>query len=107
MPANPLFCTLVAAAAIMVGGLAPFPATAAESTDVAGTNDTSASPLVIAQASGPATATPRPVVPNDAFPAIERGVREAASQGNEALRRYLWRTRMIYNFYYPDFASGE
>jgi hypothetical protein len=27
----------------------------------------------------------------------------ASAQGPEALRRYLWRTRMIYNFYYPDF----
>ena len=27
----------------------------------------------------------------------------ASAEGPEALRRYLWRTRMIYNFYYPDF----
>jgi len=27
----------------------------------------------------------------------------AAAESPEALRRYLWRTRMIYNFYYPDF----
>ena len=28
----------------------------------------------------------------------------AAAQGPDALRRYLWRTRMIYNFYYWDFV---
>jgi hypothetical protein len=31
-------------------------------------------------------------------------VRAAAAQGPEALRRYIWRTRMIYNYYYWDYA---
>ena len=31
-------------------------------------------------------------------------VRAAAAQGPEALRRYIWRTQGIYNFYYDDFA---
>jgi hypothetical protein len=35
----------------------------------------------------------------------EAGVRRAAAQGPEALRRYIWRTRMIYNYYYWDFAT--
>jgi hypothetical protein len=48
-----------------------------------------------------ATANPEP------FPAYQRGVRQAAAEGNEALRRYVWRTRMIYNFYYHDFAPKE
>jgi hypothetical protein len=26
----------------------------------------------------------------------------AADQGGEALRRYVWRTRIIYNYYLPD-----
>ena len=43
----------------------------------------------------------------DAFPPYQRGVRAAAAQGNEALRRYVWRTRMIYNFRYQDFAPKE
>jgi hypothetical protein len=25
-----------------------------------------------------------------------------ADQGSEALRRYVWRTRLIYNYYLPD-----
>lgn len=38
---------------------------------------------------------------------LEAGVRKAAMQGPEALRRYIWRTRMIYDYYYPDFALKE
>ena len=34
----------------------------------------------------------------------EAGVRAAALQGPDALRQYIWRTRMVYNFYYGDFA---
>lgn len=41
------------------------------------------------------------------FPAHEARVRAAATQGPEALRRYIHRTRMIWNFYYPDFALGQ
>ena len=39
------------------------------------------------------------------FNPIEAGVRRAAAQGPDALRRYIWRTRMIYNYYYWDFAK--
>ena len=28
-----------------------------------------------------------------------------ADQGIDSLRRYLWRTRMIYNYYLPDLLS--
>jgi len=41
---------------------------------------------------------------DEAFPPLEAGVRAAARSGPEALRRYVWRTRMIHNFYYNDFA---
>ena len=41
------------------------------------------------------------------YPAIEAGVRRAAAQGPEALRRYIWRTRMIYNYYYWNFVKHE
>ena len=34
----------------------------------------------------------------------EAGVLAAARQGPDALRQYIWRTRMIYGFYYGDFA---
>jgi hypothetical protein len=45
-------------------------------------------------------------LPRD-YPLGETGVRNAAAQGPEALRRYIWRTRMIYNYYFPDFASRK
>ena len=38
---------------------------------------------------------------------IEKGVRDAAAQGSEALRRYVHRTRMIYNYYFWDFVQKE
>jgi hypothetical protein len=41
------------------------------------------------------------------FPPSEAGVRRAAAQGPEALRRYIWRTRMIYNYYFWNFAKQE
>jgi hypothetical protein len=28
-----------------------------------------------------------------------------ADQGSEALRRYIWRTRLIYNYYLPDLVA--
>lgn len=37
----------------------------------------------------------------------EAGVRKAAMQGPEALRRYIWRTRMIYDYYFWDFAKQQ
>jgi hypothetical protein len=41
------------------------------------------------------------------FPPSEAGVRRAAAQGPEALRRYIWRTRMIYNYYFWNFVKQE
>ncbi len=38
------------------------------------------------------------------FNPIERGVRDAATQGATALRRYVQRTEPIYHFSYWDFA---
>ena len=56
-------------------------------------------PVVVAQTVvvAPATVVVR------TYPAYMSGAVAAAAQSPEALRRYLWRTRMIYNFYYPDF----
>lgn len=65
--------------------------------------NTSAPAIVVAQASSAAPAL-QPGAPPNAYPAYQRGVRQAAAEGNEALRRYIWRTRMIYNYYYDDFA---
>jgi hypothetical protein len=96
--------TLSGAAAITLAGLVSFPVAAAQAERAAMVG---APPVVIAQATRSA-GTPTPVaVPNDAYPAYQRGVRQAAAESNEALRRYIWRTRMIYDFYYPDFASGD
>jgi hypothetical protein len=41
------------------------------------------------------------------FPPSEAGVRRAAAQGPETLRRYIWRTRMIYNYYFWNFVKQE
>jgi len=62
---------------------------------------TSADRVIVAQA---AVVTPAPMVVQT-YPSYEAGAVAAARQGPEALRRYLWRTRMIYNFYYPDFVQ--
>ena len=75
----------------------------------------------VAFAAGPyldtAAASSTPVVVTDGPPVTivvtvtgasardhEAGVRFAARQGPDALRQYIWRTRMIYGFYYGDFA---
>jgi len=60
--------------------------------------------VVVAQAVivAPAPAT---VVVRE-YPAYMSRAVAAAAQGPVALRRYLWRTRMIYNFYYPDFIPA-
>lgn len=63
-------------------------------------------PTVVAQAPGPVAAADN-AVPFDEFPAYQRGVRQAAKEGPDALRRYVSRTRMIYNFRYNDFAPKE
>jgi hypothetical protein len=39
------------------------------------------------------------------YPPLQAGVRQAAAQGPEALRRYIWRTRQIFNYYYPDWVK--
>ena len=65
---------------------------------------TPSGPLVLADASAP-SATARAAASDRRYPPGEAGVRRAAAQGSEALRRYIWRTRMIYNYYYWDFAT--
>lgn len=108
MAPKPMRWILLGGAMIAFAGLASFPVAAAESNDAAATPDdaaTTAAPVVLAQMSRPGAASPRLAATVDAFPPEQRGVRKAAAEGNEALRRYIWRTRMIYNFYYRDFAS--
>ena len=101
MATNSRRSLLAAGALVALAGLA-LPAAAAET---GGTKASQDAPLVLAQAS-PQTAANRVAARDGVYPAYQRGVREAARQGPEALRRYIWRTRMIYNFYYPDFVEG-
>jgi hypothetical protein len=54
-----------------------------------------------AVANAPISTMPR------SYPPSEAGVRRAAAQGPEALRRYIWRTRMIYNYYFWNFVKQE
>lgn len=63
--------------------------------------------VVVAQAPASDVRVPQAALPTNAFPTHQRGVRQAAAESNEALRRYIWRTRMIYDFYYNDFAPKE
>lgn len=66
-------------------------------------------PLQVALATGPASVG-NPAASPDATAGgnpIEARVRAAAAEGSDALRRYVHRTRMIYNFNYWDFAKKE
>jgi hypothetical protein len=100
--------TLFSGAVIALAGIASYPVLAAVPERATVDGSAEARPIVIAQATSRSVAPgPRAVAPSAAFPAYQRGVREAAAESNEALRRYIWRTRMIYDFYYPDFASGD
>jgi len=63
-----------------------------------------AAPIVVAQASAPATSARNTALPPDGGAVHLRGVRAAALQGPDALRRYTFRTRMIYNYDYEDWA---
>jgi hypothetical protein len=97
MTSNSMRSTLVAGAILGLAGIAS--ATAAP---VPATSD--ATPIVLAQAASPSVSTGMAPMEVRQYPAYQRGVREAAAQGPEALRRYIWRTRMIYNFRYSDFV---
>lgn len=66
---------------------------------------TPSGPLVLAADASAPSATARAAASDRRYPPGEAGVRRAAAQGPEALRRYIWRTRMIYNYYYWDFAT--
>ncbi len=41
------------------------------------------------------------------YASSEAGLRRAAAQGPVALHLYIYRTRMIYNYYFWDFAKEE
>jgi hypothetical protein len=62
--------------------------------------------VVVAQAGAVTPASAMAASAAD-YPSIQAGVRAAVAQGPEALRRYVWRTRMIYNFRFADFAPKQ
>jgi hypothetical protein len=103
MSPNSIRCTLVGGAAVTLAILMSAAASAAEAVDAA----PPPTPVILAQGAAPTAPSANAVAAEQVFPAYQRGVREAAKQGNEALRRYVWRTRMIHNFYYHDFAPKE
>lgn len=62
--------------------------------------------LVVADTSGTVSGTSGTAM-SRSYPPSEAGVWRAAAQGSEALRRYIWRTRMIYNYYFWNFVKQE
>ena len=69
------------------------------------TTTTDAAPVVVAQVSAPVA--PASILAGNEDPVHLRGVRKSATESPEALRRYIWRTRMIYNHWYDSFAPKE
>jgi hypothetical protein len=101
MSPKPMHSLLVAGAAVAIA-LAISPAVSAAQPDIAAPDTT---PIVLAQAGAPASTAMRDVaIDPDAGAVNLRGVRKAARQGPDELRRYIFRTRMIYNFDYEDWA---
>lgn len=103
MSPNPMRCILVGGT---VAALVLFISPATMAAEVANAVP-DAAPVIVAQASPPASTSHSTALAIDEHPAHQQGVRKAAAEGPEALRRYIWRTRMIYNFYYYDFAPRE
>jgi hypothetical protein len=101
MHSRPISCALLGGASIALALLISPSALAADAASA--DMEVNAAPVVVAQAlPAPSTRTAAPTAGR--YPVYQRGVRMAAAEGPEALRRYIWRTRMIYNFYYYDFA---
>ena len=101
MSQNPMRSTLLAGTTVAIA-LAISPAASASQPDATA----NAMPIVLAQAGAPmSTAAMRGVGIDPDLGAVNlRGVRKAALQGPNELRRYIFRTRMIYNFDYEDWA---
>ena len=59
---------------------------------------------VVADSTATTPAAPRSTAPR-IYASSEAGLRQAAAEGPASLRRYIFRTRMIYNYYFWDFAT--
>ena len=80
--------------------------TAAYAAGSAGQERVAPAPVQLAQSAPPQSkGTPLADESRAAFPPQQAGVRRAAAEGSTALRRYVTRTRMIYNYSYWDFAK--
>jgi hypothetical protein len=101
MNPKPMHRNLFASTAVAIGVAVSLTAYAAQP-DAAG----NAAPILLAQAGAPtSTAAMQGVAIDPDLGAVNlRGVRKAAAQGPNELRRYIFRTRMIYNFDYEDWA---
>jgi len=100
MNANELRVKSIARGVIVIASLLSGFAVSTGATAEATPNDT----IVVAQAG---TASSKSPAVADEFPSYQAGVRAAAAESPEALRRYTWRTRMIYNFRYAEFAPKQ
>ena len=94
-------------AASLAAGAATASAADARAADAAAPDAASSAPIVVSQAGGSMTTmNVREVVHEmPGYNPIERGVRNAATQGPTALRRYVQRTEPVYHFSYWDFAK--
>jgi len=101
MSPKPMHSTLFAGAAVAIA-LAISPAASAAESNVAAAD---AAPIVLAQVGAPASSAMNNLAVDPDLGAVNlRGVRKAARQGPDELRRYIFRTRMMYNFDYEDWA---
>ncbi len=60
--------------------------------------------LAVADSTATMPAAPRATAPR-IYASSEAGLRRAAAEGPASLRRYIFRTRMIYNYYFWDFVT--
>lgn len=91
----------------LASGLALIAATVSGAAWSQASNDANTAPIVVAQATGSSQAQTGTATQSDYIPVNQRGVRAAALEGPDALRRYVFRTRFIYNYSYFAFAPKE
>ena len=69
--------------------------------------ETSAQQQPVPEASAATTLTALHSTTPFIYPSSETGLRRAVEQGPVALHLYIYRTRMIYNYYFWDFVEKE
>ena len=97
-------CPVALAVALALGATAAAAATA----ETEAKDATTEPKVLVAQAApSPAPAAATTMDPAAGKNPLQARAWRAAAEGIEPLRRYLWRTRMIYNFYIGDFVVKE